>query len=171
MTALPLPDQRPPVLGPPAAPPVAPARQPTLFSADPPLLGLPAEQEPALPHAARTAAALVRLVLESLDGRRSAGQLESWFSETVLAQLAVERGLRRRAGRTAPAQLRSVRVQHPHPGVAEVSVRLHAAGRSRAWAMRLAAGRQRWRCTELEMGPRPVPGVVEPLSPWSRGTA
>ncbi|RCK69472.1 hypothetical protein DT076_11395 [Desertihabitans brevis] len=165
ISVLPLPVQHPPVLRDAVAPAV-PADQPTLFGEEAPLLRAPGPEQPLLPGAARTAAVLVRLVLESLDGRRPATQLESWFTEAVLTQLAVERGLRRRSRRHPPAQLCSVRVQHPRPDVAEVSIRLHAAGRSLAWAMRLTTGGQRWRCTDLETGPRP-----DPVSCALRGTA
>lgn len=154
--AVPLPPQHPPVLELVREGRLVPD-QPTLFattpSADPPAGGPDA---PLLPDAAATAGALVRLVLESLAGRRPATQLSRWFSEDVLAELSVLRGLRRRSRRHPELVLHSLRVQHPHPAVAEVSVHLRGRDRSLAWALRLEATSERWCCTGLELGPRPV---------------
>ena len=50
--------------------------------------------------------------------------------------------------------LRSVRVQHPDPEVAEVSAHLVIGKRSAAMAFRLEALGDRWSCTALELGTR-----------------
>jgi hypothetical protein len=49
--------------------------------------------------------------------------------------------------------LRSVRVQHPGPDVAEVSAHVAIGKRSAAMAFRLEALGDRWLCTALELGP------------------
>jgi hypothetical protein len=62
-------------------------------------------------------------------------------------------------GRIAiPAAVRSVRVQHPDPGVAEVAAHVAIGRRSAAMAFRLEALGDRWLCTALELGAR-----------WNRG--
>lgn len=152
----PLPEHRPiPTLL--AAHPAPPSGQPTLFGDPATELSStpPADGVPSLPDAAPTAAALVRLVLETLAGRRATAQLSAWFSEEVLAELVCQRGLRRRSRRHPPLLLHSVRVQHPRPDVAEASIHLRGHDRSLAWALRLEARRQRWICTCLELGPVP----------------
>lgn len=167
LTAHAPPRQHPPPLPWPGRGPEVRPSQPTLFAVgllDPPTATRAAAEPPdgpgeppgSVPDAAATAAALVRLVLESLAGRRPAGQLSRWFSEEVLAQLVVQRGLRRRSGRALDLALYSVRVQHPSPGVAEVSVHLRGRSRACAWALRMEVTREHWLCTALELGPRPV---------------
>ncbi|SDE57548.1 Rv3235 family protein [Auraticoccus monumenti] len=156
LRADPLPPQHPPVLELLREGRLLPD-QPTLFAATTPPDHPPGGPDaPLLPDAVATAGALVRLVLESLAGRRPATQLSRWFSEDVLAELSVLRGLRRRSRRHPELVLHSLRVQHPHPAVAEVSVHLRGRDRSLAWALRLEATSQRWWCTGLELGPRPV---------------
>lgn len=155
LLAVPLPVQHPPVLELVREGRLGPD-QPTLFATTTPDGRAQGPEAPLLPDAAATAGALVRLVLESLAGRRPATQLNRWFSEDVLAELSVLRGLRRRSRRHPELVLHSLRVQHPHPGVAEVSVHLRGRDRSMAWALRLEATPQRWCCTGLELGPRPV---------------
>jgi hypothetical protein len=50
--------------------------------------------------------------------------------------------------------LRSIRVQHPDPEVAEVAAHLIIGKRSAAMAFRLEALGDRWLCTALELGAR-----------------
>ncbi|MVA77410.1 hypothetical protein GC722_15475 [Auraticoccus sp. F435] len=159
LRARPVPVQHPPELVLPQ-PATGRAGQPMLFADPQPVTGaaVAGDVSPALPDAAATAAALVRLVLESLAGRRPAAQLSRWFSEEVLAELAVQRGLRRRSRRHPDVVVHSVRVQHPLPAVAEASIHLRGPDRSLAWAMRLEATSRRWLCTGLELGPRRTPG-------------
>jgi Family of unknown function (DUF6459) len=58
-------------------------------------------------------------------------------------------------GRIAiPTAVRSVRVQHPDPEVAEVAAHVAMARRSAAMALRLEALGDRWLCTALELGAR-----------------
>ena len=109
---------------------------------------------PGLPDARAWSVALAVTVLEVLSGRRPAGQLSRWLDEPVLAALAA-RLPRRRAGSLSPAPtLRSVRVQHPGPGVAEVAVHGRLGERAVPVAFRLEARSERWLCTALELGPR-----------------
>ena len=63
-------------------------------------------------------------------------------------------------GSLAPTALRSIRIQHPDPEVAEVSAHLIIGKRSAAMAFRLEAWGDRWLCTALELGAR-----------WSRADA
>lgn len=108
---------------------------------------------PGLPDARAWSVALAVTVLEVLSGRRPAGQLGRWLDEPVLATL-VARLPRRRPGAVSPAPaLRSVRVQHPCAGVAEVTVHARLGQRPVPVALRLEARRERWLCTALELGP------------------
>ncbi len=110
---------------------------------------------PGLPDARAWSRALATAVLEVLAGRRPAAQLSRWLAADVLDKLSGS-APRRRPGAPAPAPaLRSVRIQHPAPGVAEVTVH----GRLDAWsvplALRLEARASRWLGTALELGPLP----------------
>ena len=103
------------------------------------------------PHA--WSAALAVTVLEVLAGRRSVAQLSRWLEADVLAVLT-GRAPRRRAGQTAPTPaLRSVRVQQPAPGVAEVTVHGRLDDRPVPVALRLEARQGRWLGTALELAP------------------
>jgi hypothetical protein len=116
-----------------------------LDAADPGVAGLP--------DARAWSVALAVTLLEVLAGRRPAGQLSRWLDEPVLAALA-GRLPRRRPGSAAPAPtLRSVRVQHPAAGVAEVTVHARLGERPIPVALRLEARPERWLCTALELGP------------------
>lgn len=114
----------------------------------------PSAEAPAgLPDAHAWSAALAVTVLEVLAGRRPAAQLGRWLEAEVLTVLA-GRVPRRRAGAPAPRPaLRSVRVQHPAPGVAEVAVHGRLDDRPVPLALRLEARQTRWLGTALELAP------------------
>jgi hypothetical protein len=113
----------------------------------------PTEVPAGLPDAHAWGAALAVTLLEVLAGRRPAAQLSRWLEADVLTALT-GRLPRRRPGAAAPAPtLRSVRVQHPAPGVAEVTVHGRLDDRSVPLALRLEARQGRWLGTALELGP------------------
>jgi hypothetical protein len=129
-----------------------PAGDPVVVLAVPDL----ADAVPAgLPDARAWSAALALTLLEVLAGRRPAAQLSRWFEADVLAALA-GRLPRRRVGAPAPVPgVRSVRVQHPAVGVAEVTVHGRLDERSVPLALRLEARQLRWLGTALALGPLP----------------
>jgi hypothetical protein len=115
-----------------------------------------ARQRAGLPDAREWSTALALAVIQTLLGQRPVAQLNRWVAEDVWAAIS---GHQRRSlsvhGRTAvPTALRSVRVQHPDPEVAEVSAHLVIGKRSAAMAFRLEALGDRWLCTALELGTR-----------------
>lgn len=107
-----------------------------------------------LPDARAWGRALAVTLLEVLTGRRPSSQLSRWLAEDVLTGLA-PRLPGRRVPRTPapPSALRSLRVQLPATGVAEVAVHGLLGRRSVALAFRLEACQDRWACTALELGP------------------
>jgi hypothetical protein len=115
-----------------------------------------ARQRAGLPDAQQWSTALALAVIQALLGQRPAAQLNRWVVEEVLVAISVHQ--RRRLsqhGRIAvPAALRSIRVQHPAPEVAEVSAHVAIGKRSTAMAFRLEALGNRWLCTALELGLR-----------------
>ena len=121
-----------------------------------PLVDL-ADRAPAgLPDARAWGRALAVTLLEVLTGRRPGHQLSRWLSEEVLTALAPRLPGRRPPGRPAPAcGLRSLRVQLPATGVAEVGVHGLVGQRGVALAFRLEVQQDRWACTALELGPLP----------------
>jgi hypothetical protein len=128
--------------------------------ADPLVVAAPADvtdqTDAGLPDARAWSTALAVTLLEVLTTRRPSGQLSRWLSEEVLDHLAGRLpGRHRPAGPPVPVTLRSVRVQYPRAGAAEVSVHARIGGRSVAMALRLEARRGRWLCTALELGPLP----------------
>lgn len=115
-----------------------------------------------LPDARAWGRALAVTLLEVLTGRRPSSQLSRWLSEDVftalLPRLPGRRALRRPA---VPSALRSVRVQLPTSGVAEVGVHGVVGRRSVALAFRLEAQQDRWACTALDLGPLPGEGAEQ----------
>ncbi len=115
-----------------------------------------ARQDPRLPDARTWSTALAVALVEALHARRPVAQLNRWVDDDVLTAIF----LHQRRRRTEPVRLtsaptlRSVRVQHPHPEVAEVSAHVSVMGRSVAMAFRLEALTDRWLCAALELGPR-----------------
>lgn len=107
------------------------------------------------PWAARFAQALV----EVLAGQRPVGQLVRWTSGEIYESLATDLGAAGpapgRAVSRQPAErpvVRSVRIDQPADGVAEVSAVVRADGRARAVALRLEGLDGRWQCTALRLG-------------------
>ena len=113
-----------------------------------------ARQRPGLPDAREWSTALALAVIQTLGGQRPVAQLSRWVAEEVLASISIYQ--RRKLpvhGRPAVSTgLRSVRVQHPDPEVAEVSAHVVIGKRSAAMAFRLEALGDRWLCTALELG-------------------
>lgn len=107
---------------------------------------------PGLPDARAWSVALAVTLLEVLAGRRPQAQLSRWLDADVLTGLAGRLGRRRAAAAVAPV-LRSVHVQHPAAGVAEVSVHGRWGDRPVTVALRLEARHGRWLVTALELGP------------------
>lgn len=104
---------------------------------------------------------VLRLTMETLDGRRPRSQLGGRLSRDVLRYLAAATGrlnppTDRRAtalrGRHSPPGLHSVRLSHPADGVTEASAVWRHRGRFRALAARFEWTAGRWQCTALRLG-------------------
>ena len=124
-----------------------------------------ARVRPDLPDARRWSTALALALVETLHALRPVQQLTRWLDDDVMDAVTLHVRRRRATapvvlGRppAAPPAIRSVRIQHPDPEVAEVSVHLGTTRRSAALAFRLEASGQRWLCTALELGPRVTSG-------------
>ena len=113
-----------------------------------------ARQRAGLPDAREWSTALALAVIQALLGQRPAAQLNRWMGEEVLAAISLSqrRNLKMRGRIAVPTALRSVRVQHPGPEIAEVSAHVAIGKRSVAMAFRLEALGDRWLCTALELG-------------------
>lgn len=121
-----------------------------------------------LPDAEAWSSSLAVAMVEALHVRRPIAQLNRWLSDEVLADISLRR--RRRAGEddaAVPPVLRSLRIQHPHPAVAEVAAHLLLGRRPLVLAFRLEAWDGRWLCTALELGPRSRP--ARPGGPPGQG--
>jgi hypothetical protein len=114
-----------------------------------------ARPRPGLPDAEEWSAKLALAIIQALTGQRPAAQLNRWMVEEVLAAISMsQRRNLKVPGRIAlHTALRSVRVQHAGPEVAEVSAHVAIGRRSAAMAFRLEALGDRWLCTALELGP------------------
>ena len=115
-----------------------------------------ARPRPGLPDAQQWSATLALAIAQAVLGQRSVSQFNRWVIDEVLVALSM---YQRRSialdGRIAiPAAVRSVRIQHPDPGVAEVAAHVAIGKRSAAIAFRLEALGDRWLCTALELGAR-----------------
>jgi hypothetical protein len=113
-----------------------------------------ARPRPGLPDAQEWSAKLALAIIQALTGQRPAAQLNRWVVDEVLAAISMyqRRSLRTHGRIAVPAALRSIRVQHPDPEVAEVSAHVVIGKRSAAMAFRLEALGDRWLCTALELG-------------------
>ena len=109
----------------------------------------------------RWAARFAQALVEVVGGQRPVTQLLRWTTRDVFRDVERRtRVLQRAAGtpvRTvAPARRRphvvSTHLCRPRPEVAEVSVHVRHAARSRALAMRLELRQGRWLCSVLEFG-------------------
>jgi Family of unknown function (DUF6459) len=115
-----------------------------------------AKQRPGLPDAREWSTTLALALTQSLLGQRPVAQLNRWIADEVLAAITIyqRRNLRDQGRVAVPIAVRSVRVQHPDPTVAEVAAHMAIGKRSAAMAFRLEALGDRWLCTALELGPR-----------------
>ena len=118
--------------------------------------GWAATQRPGLPDAREWSTTLALALIQALLGQRPVSQLSRWVVDEVLVAISTyQRRSLALHGRTAiPAAVRSVRVQHPDPGVAEVAAHVALGRRSAAMAFRLEALGDRWLCTALELSAR-----------------
>ena len=103
-----------------------------------------------LPEPGSWSALLAQGIAEALSGHRPPQQLIRWTDEDVYEML-----IHRLAGRVRPdivrPLVRSVRLCRPRTGVVEVTAVVDVAGRCRAFAFRLEAGANHWRCTALDI--------------------
>jgi Family of unknown function (DUF6459) len=113
-----------------------------------------ARPRPGLPDARKWSTALALALIQTLLGQRAVSQLNRWVVDEVLMAISVyqRRSLALHGRIAIPAAVRSVRVQHPDPGVAEVAAHVAIGKRSAAMAFRLEALGDRWLCTALELG-------------------
>jgi Family of unknown function (DUF6459) len=109
-----------------------------------------------LPDGRQWSSTLALALAQSLLGQRSVAQLNRWVVDEVMVAIgSYQRRSLALHGRVAiPVSVRSVRVQHPDPEVAEVAAHVAIGKRSTAMAFRLEALGDRWLCTALELGPR-----------------
>lgn len=115
-----------------------------------------AKQLPELPDAREWSTTLALALIQALVGQRPVAQLNRWVVEEMLVAISVyqRRSLAQHGRIAIPTAVRSVRVQHPDPGVAEVAAHVAIGKRSAAMAFRLEAMGDRWLCTALELGTR-----------------
>jgi hypothetical protein len=118
--------------------------------------GWAAKQRPGLPDAREWSTTLTLALIQALLGQRPVAQLNRWVVDEVLAAISMyqRRSLTLHGRIAIPAAVRSVRVQHPDPGAAEVAAHVAIGKRSAAMAYRLDALGDRWLCTALELGAR-----------------
>jgi Family of unknown function (DUF6459) len=115
-----------------------------------------AKQRPELPDAREWSTTLALALTQSLLGQRPVAQLNRWVVDEVLVAISMyqRRSLALHGRIAIPIAVRSVRVQHPDPEVAEVAAHVAMGRRSAAMALRLEALGDRWLCTALELGAR-----------------
>ena len=115
-----------------------------------------ATQRPGLPDAREWSTTLALALIQALLGQRPVAQLNRWVVDEALVGISMyqRRSLALHGRIAIPAAVRSVRVQHPDPGVAEVAAHVALGKRSTAMAFRLEALGDRWLCTALELGAR-----------------
>ncbi|HMG30973.1 MAG TPA: Rv3235 family protein [Jiangellaceae bacterium] len=119
-----------------------------------------AKQRSGLPDAREWSTTLALALTQALLGQRPVAQLNRWVVDEVLVAVSMyqRRSLAQHGRIAIPTAVRSVRVQHPDPTVAEVAAHVAIGKRSAAMAFRLEALGDRWLCTALELGAR-----------WNRG--
>lgn len=107
-----------------------------------------------LPEPKPWAGRLVQAIVEVTSGARPIGQLVRWTSTEVYDLV------RRRSrfiatsepSKRAGAIVRSIHVDEPADGIAEVCAVVQQGGRCRAIALRLEGVDGRWQCTALQVG-------------------
>lgn len=132
--------------------------QPTLLGVRGAVVADPwaARPRPDLPDAAAWSSSLVVAVIQVQLAQRPVAQLNRWLAADVLGAVTLQQR-RRRAGSDSSVVrigLRSLRVQHPHPEVAEVAAVVAVGTRPSPVALRLEALGNRWLCTAIELDPR-----------------
>jgi Family of unknown function (DUF6459) len=90
----------------------------------------------------------VRVLMEALDGRRGAAQLEAVAAPTVRRYVRAARLAR---GPARVTQLRSLRLCCPYEDVVEAAAVVVIAGRIRAVAARMELQVDEWRCTAFRI--------------------
>ncbi|WP_226345191.1 Rv3235 family protein [Agilicoccus flavus] len=107
-----------------------------------------------LPSARDWAAWLTPALLQVACGARPAPQIMRHVSRDVYDSLVRRhsRAVRTRIAARRPVRIRAVLVSHPVDGVAEVSVVVDDAARTRALALRCEGLDGRWTVTALEIG-------------------
>jgi len=111
-----------------------------------------------LPEPKPWAGRFVQAIVEVMSGVRPVGQLVRWTTTDVYATMQrriahtelVNQGAR--GGRRAGAIVRSIHVDEPADGVAEVCAVVQQGARCRAVALRLEGFDGRWQCTVLQVG-------------------
>jgi hypothetical protein len=108
-----------------------------------------------LPEPRPWAGRLVQAIVEVTSGARPVGQLIRWTTtdvyDTIQRRIA-RAGLLGETGKRVGAIVRSVRVDEPVDGVAEVCAVIQHGARCRAIALRLEGVDGRWQCTALQVG-------------------
>lgn len=106
-----------------------------------------------LPDVTDWAHTIAIAVGEILTGARSAVPFSQWATPEVVAKLGRRAAIAGRLrGPRRRTTVRAVHVCMPTEGIAEISTVVHGLSRPRALAFRLEARRERWVCTELELG-------------------
>lgn len=102
----------------------------------------------ALPPVRAAATVLVQGLLEVMGGIRPLRQLQASTSDALYAELEAATRRRRAPADLAAGRVRSLHVQHPAQGVAEICATVARSGRLTAVALRLEGDRGRWCCTQ-----------------------
>jgi hypothetical protein len=111
-----------------------------------------------LPEPKPWAGRLVQAIVEVTSGVRPVSQLVRWTTTDVYAtmqrRIAHSELLSQRAagGRRVGAIVRSIHIDEPRDGVAEVCAVVQHGARCRAIALRLEGFDGRWQCTALQVG-------------------
>lgn len=105
-------------------------------------------------------AALLRALLDTVQGRRPVTQLTRWVDDEVAADLVLRARLHQR--RPVPLTLRTFRAQPVGADVVEVSARVQSGVRYTALAVRLERLGERWVCRVADFGPIAA-AVADPL--------
>jgi hypothetical protein len=107
---------------------------------------------PSAEQATAMVTAMVRALLEVLEGRRPPRQLSPVLRPEVLDRLETLLSLGVRRISQDGLRLYKVRVCLPHPAVIEGCAVVRAGHRYRALALRMEYGLPRWTCTALRVG-------------------
>lgn len=100
----------------------------------------------------RCAQQALRLTLEVLDGRRPPAHLAELVEPSVGRYVAAAAAHRPAVAHAPAARLRSMRLDQPRPGAAEIAAVCQLCGRIRAVAARFELHDGGWRCTAFRLG-------------------